>query len=226
MRRTIPLLALLVAGCAREATGPSATFQASITWLEWPAGVTTAAPGSIRVIGPDNHCGGIALGVAAREQRLTVSAEFLVSPPCRYLSIAAIVATNYDTLLPLPVLAVPPENLPAYYVVEAPVADRRFGDILTRSLGFLQLGAASDTTILVAGWATLVADSAGCAWARAEAWGLSRPPLYVVANPPELGRATQAAAFIGGRFVPASPARCGQEKVIHLDFAEVDATLP
>jgi hypothetical protein len=226
MRQAIPLLALLAAGCANETTGPSSVAQGSVTWLEWPASVTTAAPGRIRVVGPDNNCGGVALGVSARPQRLTVSAEFFDSPPCRYLALDGVVATSYDTILPLPALSAPPEGLPAYYVVEAPIADRRFGDVLTHSLGFLQLGTAPDTTTLVAGRATLIADSAGCAWVRPEAWGLSRPPLSVVANPPGLGSATQESAFIGGRFVPASPARCGQGSVLHLDFAEVDATLP
>jgi len=226
MRQAIPLLVLLAAGCANEATGPSNVQPGTVTWLEWPVGVTTAASGRVRVIGPDNDCGGVALGVSAQSLRLTVSAEFTYSPPCRYLPLDGVVALSYDTVLPLPVLSVPPEDLPAYYVVEAPIADRRFGDVLMRSVGFLQLGTAPDPTTLVAGRATLIADSAGCAWARPEAWGLSRPPLYVVANPPGLGGATRESAFIGGRFVPASPARCGQGSVLHLDFAEVDATLP
>lgn len=226
MRQTILLLALLSVGCANEATGPSDVQPGTVFWLEWPASVTTAAPGSIRVLGPDNNCGGVALGVAARRSRLAVSVEFSTSPPCRYLYGNGVVALSYDTVLPLPVLSEPPEKLPAYYVVEAPIADRRFGDVLAHSVGFLQLGTAPDTTTLVAGRATLVADSAGCAWARVEAWGLRRPPRYVVANPPGLGGATQESAFIGGRFVPASPARCGQGSVLHLDFAEIDATLP
>jgi len=226
MRQAIPLLVLLAAGCANEATGPSNVQPGTVFWLEWPAGVTAAAPGSIRVLGPDNDCGTVALRVSAGSQRVSVLPEFSYSPPCRYLYGNGVVALSYDTVLPLPVLSVSPENLPAYYVVEARMADRRFGDVLMHSVGFLQLGTAPDTTTLVAGRATLIADSAGCAWARPEVWGLRRPVFYVVANPPGLGSATQESAFIGGHFVPASPARCGQGSILHLDFAEVDATLP
>jgi hypothetical protein len=226
MRHAIPLLILLAAGCANEATGPSDVQPGTVFWLEWPAGVTATAPGRIRVIGPDNNCGGVRFDVSAGPQRVTVQPTFVyANQVCRFAPGASIVATSYDTLLPLPGLDAA-QGLPAWYVVGAPVFDQHFGGTFTRAFGFLELDALPDAMTVVAGRATLLADSIGCAWARVEAWGPRQPPLYVVENPPDLGAAALQSAFVGGHFVPASPARCGHASVLHLDFAEIDAALP
>ncbi len=222
-RGAVPLFALLVAGCANEATGPSAVQPGAVTWMEWPARVTAAAPGRIRVIGPDNYCGTLTFEVSAGSQRLSVVPDFRYDPPCPALP--GIVATSYDTLLSLPVLDAGP-GLPAASRVVAPVYDFPYSDLITRGFGFVQRDTASDMATVAGGQAVLLADSLGCAWARVAAWGPRQPLAYVVENPPDLGTAGIQVAFVGGHFVPASPARCGQSSVLHLDFAEIVATPP
>jgi len=181
--------------------------------MEWPARVTATARGRIRVIGPDNYCGTVTFDVSTGALRVLVVPDFLYHPPCPALP--GIVATSYDTLLPLPVLD-PGHGLPASWLVAAPVYDYPYSDLITHGFGFVHLDTVSDTATVAGGEAVLLADSLGCAWARVAAFG-SHPPIYVVENPPDLGAAGTQVAFVGGHFVPASPARCGQASVLHLD---------
>jgi hypothetical protein len=218
----IPLVAGLAAACASESTGPSTDQPGAVAWMEWPARVTVAAPGRIRVLGPNNYCGTLTFEVTPSGQRLSVVPISRNARPCREVDI---VATSYDTLLSLPGLDAG-QGLPAASLVVAPVYDYPYGDLITRGFGFIQLDTAPDTMTMAGGQAVLTADSLGCAWARVNAWGPREPPIYVVENPPDLGAAGIQVAFVGGHFVPASPTRCGQASVLHLDFAEIAATLP
>ena len=222
-RGAVPLLALLSAGCANEATGPSAIQPGVVTWMEWPTSVTAAARGRIRVIGPDNYCGTLTFDVTADPQQLSVVPDFRYDPPCP--AVPGVVATSYDTLLPLPALDAG-QGLPAASRVTAPVFDYPYSNLITRGFGFVQFDTVADPTTMAGGQAVLLADSLGCAWARVTAWGPRQPPVYVVENPPDLGAAGVQVAFVGGHFVPAVPARCGQSSVLHLDFAEIAARLP
>ena len=219
----IPLVGGFAAACANESTGPFTDQPGVVAWMEWPARVTLAAPGRIRVIGPNNYCGVPTFTVRASSQRLSVVPDFRYAVPCR--AVPGVVATSYDTLLSLPALDAG-QGLPAQSLVVAPIYDYPYGDLITRGFGFIQLDTAPDTATVAGGQAVLLADSLGCAWARVNAWGPRQPPVYVVENPPDLGAAGIQVAFVGGHFVPASPARCGQGSVLHLDFAEIAATLP
>ena len=214
---------LALAGCYDESTGPVARRQLFVTWVEWPAAVTAAAPGLARVIGQRADCGVLRLGVTAAYPRISIdSEEAPFNSACPLMRALAIpIQLPYDTLLPLPVLAVPGGGLGSF-AVTATIPDFQFGDRLTRTLGFIELSAATDTTRVVGGLAVLTADSAGCAWARPEFASFDLPP-YVVLNPPALGGAASRWAVVGGRFAPVSPARCGQDRALTLDYAEVTA---
>ena len=214
---------LALAGCADESTGPVPRRQLFVTWVEWPAAVTVGAPGLVRVIGERADCGVLRLGVTAAYPKLTViSEEESFNGPCPLIRGSAIpVQLPYDSMLPLPVLAVPGGGLGSFAVM-ATIPDFQFGDRLMRTLGFIELGAAVDTTRVVGGLAVLTADSAGCAWARPEFAFFDLPP-YVVLNPPVFGGAASRWAVVGGRFAPVSPARCGQDRALTLDYAEVTA---
>lgn len=184
----------------------------AVTWMEWPAGVTAAAAGRIRVIGPDNFCGTLTFAVSTGAQRLSVVPAFRYDPPC--LAVPG-VATSYDTLLRLPVLDAG-QGLPAASRVEAPVYDFPFSDLITHGFGVVERDVAPDTTTVAGGEVVLLADSLGCAWARVASFG-PRPPVYVVENPPDLGPAGTQVAFVSGHFVPAGPVRCGHASILHLD---------
>lgn len=218
----VPLLVLLAAGCADETTTSAGSIQPGVvTWMEWPAGVTAAAAGRIRVIGPDNFCGTLTFAVSTGPQRLSVVPAFRYDPPC--LAVPG-VATSYDTLLPLPVLDAG-QGLPASSRVVAPGYDYPYSDLVTRGFGLVRRDSAPDTARVAGGEAVLLADSLGCGWARVAAFG-PHPPVYVVENPPDLGPAGTQVAFVSGHFVPAVPARCGQADVLHLDSAQIAAALP
>jgi hypothetical protein len=222
-RGAVPLLALFAAGCASETTGPSAVQPGVVAWMEWPTSVTAAAGGRIRVIGPNNYCGTLTFDVTAGPQQLAVAPDFRYDPPCP--AVPGVVATSYDTLLPIPALDAG-QGLPAASRVTAPVFDYPYSSLITRGFGFVQLDTVADPATMAGGQAVLLADSLGCAWARVAAWGPRQPPVYVVENPPDLGAAGTQVAFVGGHFVPASPARCGHASVLHLDVAEIAVTPP
>lgn len=216
----LSILPVLVA-CA-DPLGPAAE-PFPVQWLEWPAVVTAAQPGTVLVTYVDDFCSTTSLDVAADFPSVTVRSEITRrnNVPCPLTDFAP--AFPRDSLLPLPVLATP-YGLPAYYSVQATLSDPFDGTPVTHTLGSIQVAAASDTTRYMAGSGTVFVDSAGCpvlvgGFGFAGPFGQSH--TYAIANPPQLDSQARR-ALVGAHIVAvATPAACGTHRVVHLDYAIV-----
>jgi hypothetical protein len=216
--RGIPLLAAVTVAACSDANGPAgSSIPVAVTWLAWPAAVTAAQPGSIRVVGFHGGCGSFRLEVAqSGPSNVSVSAEqhFDTDSP-QFCPEAAII---FDSLLPLPPLVSPTGSTGAF-TVDAPIFDP-LGGMVRRGFGYLVLSDQQpDAMLQVGGRAVVRADSLGCSWAEAALPGIAGP--YVLSSNLTLGTNERRSAFISGSFTPALSPRCGQNLLLQLRVAEV-----
>ncbi len=193
-----------------------------VEWVEWPAAVSAAQPGTLLVTFVDDVCATTMLGVAADFPTVTVRSEITrTRPPCPLADFAP--AFPRDSLIPMPALAAP-YGLPAYYSVQATLSDPFDGTPVTHTLGSIQVAAVSDTTRYMAGSGTVFVDSAGCP-VLVGGFGFTGPfgqtHTYAIANPPQLDSQARRALVGAHVVVAAPPAACGTHRVVHLDYAIV-----
>jgi hypothetical protein len=220
MRRGLLLIVPVLVSCA-DPLGPTAEPFA-VLWVEWPAAVTAAQPGTVLVTYVDDFCSTTSLDVATDFPNVTVRSTITrTGPPCPLADFAP--AFPRDSLLPLPKLATP-YGLPAYHSVQATLSDPFDGTPNVHTLGTIQVAAASDTTRYMAGSGTVFVDSAGCP-VLVGGFGFTGPfgqsHTYAIANPPQLDSQARR-ALVGAHIVAAAPpAGCGTHRVVHLDYAIV-----
>lgn len=223
----IALAGVVLAAACRESTGPGTTVVPGvITWIEWPAEVRSTDTDSIRIsaLAP---CGskpeysvsvvGKAVHVTLQERQLNLGCPELMSGT----------GAGYDTVLALPRLGVGIEAQHPVYAISAPLpSGPSYFDLslpAERTLGFISVVSAPDTTTSFAGLTSLTLDSSGC-W-RVQPWSEGFRPRWALAAPPDLtpdwsGRP----ALLIGQFVPGSPAACGDARSVQPATLEVDAT--
>ena len=207
-------LALLLWACGDGATDPPGP-AGTIGWVEWPAAVTMAQPGAVRVSGfPD--CPQYAqFGVVLNGTQLHVTSHVDFSKGCM---------TREDSLIPLPSLRVPPSGLPAVFTIWASLA--RFSEAGSASggrlLGEIELREDPDTSTLFAGIALVYRDSLDC-WRAIPS--RSTRPSWAFLQPPTLTAGSSGhVAFIRGRLVPVSPPVCGDSTAVEAFSLEIDAS--
>ena len=221
------VLAAIVAAACRESTGPGTIVRPGlVTWIEWPAEVRSTDTDSIRISASVPSCFKAEYGVVVegRAVRVTVQARGL-NLGCPELSSAT--GAGYDTVLALPRLGVGIEAQFPVYTISAPLPSgpsyRDLDQPTERTLGFISVLYAPDTTTDFAGAAWLTVDSNGC-W-RAQPWSEGPRPRWALSASPSLtpdwsGRP----ALLIGQFVPGSPAACGDAQSVQPVTLEVDAT--
>ena len=223
IRRLVKALstALLLAACS-DGASPGTDAPLTISWLTWPAAVTAAEHGSIRIVGYYGACGTLVLDVAqSGPSSVSVAAteHFDTDPPPPCPAVIGI----FDTVMPLPRL-VTPTGPTGSFTIDAPVADP-LGGITRRIFGFVELtDQQPDVTPQVGGRALVLADSLGCSWARPDI--PNRPNIsgpFVLSSNIALGDDAWHGAFISGAFMPALSPRCGQDPLLQLRLLEVDA---
>lgn len=217
------LFALPVVACSE----PETRFEpAQVTWMEWPAEVSTATPFTVRLVGPGMYCVRVLRFVTAPkvdQSAVTFEPYFLLDGPPRACYPAASAAPEdpaflvpfeavFDTVTGVPGLAaeasrtyemragtnVSARNFLAGYPI------RTFGDVVVST------AQVENGRINAGGLATATRDSLGCVTLRP--YGLH--PGYLVENPP--ADTTPGYAFVRGYvYEPAAPV-CGQARVFHL----------
>lgn len=215
------LIVPALVSCA-DPLGPAAE-PFPVQWVEWPAAITAAQPGTVLVTYVNDFCSTTSLDIAADFPIVTVRSEITRrnNVPCPLTDLVP--AFPRDSLLPLPALAAP-YGLPAYYSVQATLSDPFDGTPNVHTLGSIQVAAASDTTRYMAGSGTMFVDSAGCP-VLVGGFGFAGPfgstHTYAIANPPHLD--SQARRALAGAHVVAAapPAGCGTHRVVQLDYAIV-----
>jgi hypothetical protein len=221
--RRVMLVAIVPAllSCA-DPLGP-ASEPFAVQWVEWPAAVTQAKPGTVLVTFVTNFCATSSLGVTGVFPDVMVRSEF--TPSGRICPLADLFpAFPTDSTLPLPSLTTP-YGLPAYYSVKATLSDPFDGSPVVHTLGSIQVAAVSDTTRYMAGSGLLLADSAGCP-VLLGGLGIYGPlgatHTYAIANPPKLDSIARR-ALVGAHVVTDSlpSAACGSRRLVHLDYAIV-----
>ena len=216
VHRLALVLGLLATASCSDPVGPSAVPSA-VYWLEWPAQVTNAAPGSMLVTIPSDPCSDHAyrFAVDAGSVRLVSEATPRIEP-CPLAP-----SLPYDTVLALPSLPGPFDGFAAYYALQATLPDPVSGAVV-RTAGTIAVGLQPDTTRHMAGAGILEMDSLGCPLLVP---GLSFTRAYAVANMPPLGGQSRR-ALVGAHVVQApKPAGCGSQRLVSLDYAVV-ALLP
>ena len=211
----MPLWIVLALVSCAEPTGPAAVPYA-VQWVEWPAGVSAAQPGAVLVTYFGDFCSTLSLGVSADFPLVTVNSEATRHPNCSPPPLLPPLFLS-DTLLSLPALPAP-YGLPAYYTIQATLADPGFDTPSLRDLGSIRLAATGDTTRYMAGAASLLVDSAGCTVMLPALFGLTR--TYAVLNPPALGGQVRR-ALVGAHISSAAAPGCGTHRVVQLDYAIV-----
>lgn len=201
-------LAVLACAACEDSLAPR-RVPLTVDWMEWPAQVTAAAPGAVRVVTSASGCGAVYLRSVAAGDRIVVEVDFEAQPG----RVCAASLTAVDTMIPLPVLA----GDPAYYWIEARIYDSWNSKFVQHTFGRLRFGAPSDPVTLVGGLATLYAETNGCGIAIPQ--GLSR---YAVTNlPADTSFWHVRHVMLEGRLDPAVPAPCGSLPALRLTRLEI-----
>jgi hypothetical protein len=187
-----------------------------VGWLEWPAVVSAASPGKLLVNYIGDFCSTQSFVLTRAYPVLTLNSTVT---PTGQLCPETLVALPIDTLFPFPSLAVAGSGLPVSYAIQATLRTPT-GDPVIRSVGYITLDQAPDTTRYMAGMGTLDADSVGCPIVRG-GFSFLNTHTYAVDNMPSLN-GTPRVAMVGAHVVTgAAPAGCGSRRLVHLDYAEV-----
>ena len=210
-------VAALCASCADPA-GPAASANpVGVWWLEWPAAVTPAQPGSLLATIAGDFCEDLSIGVTASYPTVTLTSTS--TPRDIVCPLTPSPVLPHDTAIALPALNTS-FGLPISWVLRATFLNTR-GDIDERLAGTFILASAPDTTRFFAGRAFLEVDSAGCPLLRGGV-GFAAAHVYAVTNMPQLNGIIRT-AFVGGHVVAAAaPSGCSGQRSVMLDFAEVD----
>jgi hypothetical protein len=205
--------ALVLAGCA-DPVGPKAVPFA-ILWAEWPAQVTPAAPGVLRVTVLWDFCSDQSYRFSVSGSTVTLATEAIPrTGPCPL----GVPITPRDTLLALPSLAGSFDNFAAVYGLQALVPDLASGTPVQRGLGPLAVGTVTDTMPVMGGLAFLGVDSLGCNVLEA---GYGHSHAYAVVNPPALGGERRQAQVRAHAIQAAPPPGCGTRPLVQVDEAIV-----
>jgi hypothetical protein len=225
----IVLAGVVFAAACRESTGPGTTVvPGAITWIEWPAAVTSNQPVSLRVSGYEPCPYTEVFGVVVEGTDVRVSAQAHV-PKDSWRCLDSGSGAGYDTLLTLPTLSAAPGGLPTRFNIWATVAETDFSAHYyanghERMIGQFTLQfSAPDTSTRFAGIVTLTVDTLGC-W-RARPWSAWPQPRWVFAKSLSLvpDRASWQ-AFLSGSIVTVDPPVCGNTVAIDPAALEVDLT--
>ncbi len=218
-RRLGATVATLAAAACLDAAGPRTAATVTVSWLEWPAAVSAAAPGTLRVVGTRSQCGTFEIGVVqSGPSSVGVNAvEWIPDPPppCLALDFLAI----FDTVIALPRLTTP-VGPTGFFSLDA-VSWSSVGGTARRPFGTIDLALQPDTARRAAGRAHLLSDSLGCSWMRREIPGPTDVYPQVLANNVALGP-NWVQVFTSGRFVTASSPRCGQTQLFQATSVEVE----
>lgn len=215
------VFAALAAACANETTGPLNGQSVAVSWMEWPARVSAAAPGTVRVVGTRSGCGTFQLeAVQSGPSSVGVNAvEWRPDPPPPCLALDLIII--FDTVIPLPRL-VTPTGPTGSFTIDAP-AWSQVGGLSRRAFGIVELDHQAGIEVRAGGGALLLSDSLGCSWLRHQLPGPSDTDPQVLSADVALGPGWRP-AFVTGFYATAFSPRCGQTRLFQVTAAEVEIT--
>ena len=214
----------LVAGCHEPTAVP--TGPAAVSWIEWPTAVKAGEPGGVLRVSGSADCPYVPvfdISVRSTVVTVTVVGRYRGSGICLQGGASG---AGFDTLLPLPALAAQ-GSVPFAYLIRVPMGEVGYsgsGVITERSVGFIALQPAPDTTTKVAGRVLLRGDSLGCWLAQpASAWP---QPQFAFTKPVPLTATGTSwrSGFVSGRLVTVNPPICVQVLAIDAEELVVDAT--